>query len=327
MIGWRAYGDWLYASPSLPQLFEKYDVHLETNTKGKDLFYDDPRFLSKSYFEVGRYPKEKQLQAAEERWAELERQIKPDKTINLWQSLEVECICERFMPDFYNAKRSRRKKYGSRSFYDAAFDKCECEYKGNVEGLWYSSAQLKWLEEFKNYNKDNFTVFIAVAGSCAHKIYPETSQLLLDILSLYPKSKIYLMGGPDALEFPLIDNDRIVNCINKYPMKQSILLTRGANFVFGGETGLVVGAGMWGTPKIMLCTASSVYQCCKYQENDFSVQADIKCSPCHRAIYNDIDCDKLIYEDDGSCYPACVDHFGHEYILKTIGDQYTKWNA
>jgi hypothetical protein len=97
LIGWRAYGDWLYASPSLPQLFEKYDVHLETNTKGKDLFYDDPRFLSKSYFEVGRYPKEKQLQAAEERWAELERQIKPDKTINLWQSLEVECICERFM--------------------------------------------------------------------------------------------------------------------------------------------------------------------------------------------------------------------------------------
>ena len=55
LIGYRAYGDWLYASPALPYLFEKYDVHLETSYKGYELFHDDKRFKSISIFDIENY--------------------------------------------------------------------------------------------------------------------------------------------------------------------------------------------------------------------------------------------------------------------------------
>ena len=156
-------------------------------------------------------------------------------------------------------------------------------------------------------------VLVVLAGSCAQKVYPRTPELMCDLAG---KAKVYIMGDDSTADFSL-DHPNIVNLSGKIPIKQAILMTRYADFVFGGETGLLVAAGMWGTPKMMLCTSASVYQACKYHKNDHSMQADTPCSPCHRAIYTDEDCESLDREGE-DCYPSCTGAFDYNRIRETI---------
>lgn len=320
LIGYRAYGDWLYAVPALDQLFGKYDIHLETNQKGFELFHDDPRFAEMTVFDVYQYPEKDWGRIVEERWKALVEELQPDRIVNLWRTLETACIAERYQPEFSLSTKERQEIFGNKVFYDQVADKCNVVVSDVKGDLYYTPEQEAWAQRWKKKEEGGYVVLMVVAGSCSQKVYPELPSLAIGLAEKYSNLKVYLMGDSSTENLSL-GHERVVNISGQVPIKQSILMTKHADFVFGGETGLLVAAGMYGTPKMMLCTSSGVKQACSYHVNDFSIQSNAECSPCHRAVYCDKDCESPIVVDD-SWYPSCTEGFDHKHIFDTIGKQY-----
>lgn len=98
-----------------------------------------------------------------------------------------------------------------------------------------------------------------------------------------------------------------------------------ADYAFGPETGLMVAAGMWGTPKTMLCNTTAIHQTCSMHKNDRSLQSSAPCSPCHKGIYTEEDCEDVRYVE-GIPYSGCVHGFGFDEICGIIKDVYEQKN-
>jgi hypothetical protein len=99
-------------------------------------------------------------------------------------------------------------------------------------------------------------------------------------------------------------------------------MTKYVDFVFGPETGLLVGAGMMGTPKSMLFTLANMDQVVKHHRNDFSLQSRAECSPCYTLAYSGLFCPK---EDKYGLYPVCTDSFDLKKLKQTIVAHYEEW--
>ena len=317
LIGYRAIGDWLFTVPALPYLFEKYDVYLECNMKGWSLLYDDPRFKRKALFIVEKTKPETRAKEFEARWHMLRKQIKPDVEINLNASLEVTCIAQDFQDEFHWPVGSRRVAFGTNGFYDAVFARCGLATPNplDLRGLWFSEEQEDTVKAWRKRLGKQFVVMVPISGSTKQKMFVNYKEVVSGILDRYPDSFVYLMGADDLRKYH-IDHPRVKGCYG-ISMKQAVHMTKYVDMVVGPETGLIVAAGMWGTPKTFLGTASSIWQMAQYQKNDFSIQSPLPCSPCHRAIYKREDCETPEGEGD-NWIPSCAGSFSTEQILQRV---------
>lgn len=319
LTGYRAYGDWIYACPVLPYLFEKYDVYCDMNIKGDDLFHDDPRFKSKAVFVFENFPVEEYHDRALKRLDEMREQIKPDVEINLNGSLESACIARREQPEFNSPVGDRRVIFGSNGFYDAVFKKCGMELPNplNLEGLYFPPELIKWAEEWRERNADKFVMIIPVKGSSVHKHFRNWKEVVTAILDKYGDAVIYLCGDDKSL-IGDFTHERVRDLFYpRLPFKQAVLMTKYADMVVGPETGIMAAAGMWGTPKVMMTSASSVWQVAQYTRNDFSFQLPVPCSPCHLSVYEINDCENVV-EDGQERIPACVRQFPVDMIMSRV---------
>jgi len=232
--------------------------------------------------------------------------------------LETACIAEKYQDIFYAPIQERRDTIGQFNFYDSVFMQCGLfpPLKPKLDEFYFDDEEIAWGEKWRSRNKDKFILIMPITGSCFHKLYTELPRLTHDILTRYEDAVIYLTGDEVNKESAW-EHPRIHNICGKPSIKQAFMMTKHADMVIGGETGIVASAGMWGTPKIMLCTATSVYQATKYHENDFSIQAQTECSPCHRSIYGPDDCQN-IKVDGGFVYPKCIESFDYDYILDRV---------
>ncbi len=320
LIRYAAFGDFIYMSALLPFLFEKYDVHFEMNTKGAHLFHDDPRFVGKSYFAIEDYDPQDYPTAFEKRWQEVREAVKADHELNLNGTLEATCIAERFQPEFFESVGNRRVRFGVHGFYDTVFERAGIDMPVdlNTAGMWFSDEEMAWGEKWRARHKDQFVVIIPMAGSTRQKLFHPYQEIADAIIAQHDNAVVYFAGDTSLADF-VPKGPRYFSMCNLMPIKQSVLMTKFADMVIGPETSLLAAAGMWGTPKIMFCTTSSVWQICQYHKNDFSVQADIWCSPCHRSIYAATDCHEMLKKDDGEpLYPACTKRVPVATILERV---------
>ena len=301
-------------------------MYIELNRKGYEIFHDDPRFAGIKLFEFEHLPQEDMEKRVFARWKEAEEELKPDKVINLWRSLETECIAERYMPEFSLTTEERQKLFGKKGFYQAVFDKCEIPMpeKFREDRLSFTDSQIVWAGKWREEHQNDFVVMMNIAGSCSHKVYPEMPKLVFDILERYPNAYIYLTGDASVAHAQW-NHPRIRKTCGDTPIKQIVLMTKYADYVFGGETGVLVAAGMWGTPKAMLCTASGKEQACGNDENDYSLQSQVACSPCHKAVYTIADCENMV-KDGEDTYPKCITAFPYDKITDQIQAVYDKKN-
>lgn len=331
LVGYRAYGDWIFTVPVLPYLFEKYRVHLETNLKGYELFHNDPRFCDITVFGMEQIPPPKLLNAVKERVQFIIKTVKPDRVINLWRTLETECIVECYQPEFLLPVEERRKLFGGKHFLEAVFNRCEIPLPKHpkLDCLYYTEDEIAWGERWRKKHLSDFLIIMPIAGSCVHKTVPAMRDLSYRILDKYHNAHIYLIGD-ETLQPYVWSGDRIHHAIKGIPVKQTFLAAKYADMAIGPETGTMVAAGMWGTPKVMFCTASSVEQCTRFNKNDYSIQADIECSPCHRAVYNASDCEHLIKvdEDEGGDWflSKCTHRFDMDYVMSIVDRVYEEKN-
>ena len=319
LTGFRAYGDWIYAAPVLPYLFEKYDVFCDMNMKGDHLFHDDPRFAGKAVFIFEDKLDQDFQTLADERLLKMREQVKPDVEINLNGSLEGSCIARREQPEFHRPVGDRRVIFGSNGFYDSIFKRCGIPLPDalDLEGLWFPDDLLEWGVKFNQQHAGKFIVLIPIKGSSIHKHFRNWKEVVLDIVGAYPDALVYLTGDDEALagDFEHPQVRRLFS--NSMPFKQAVLLTKHVDVVVGPETGLMVAAGMWGTPKIMMASASSIWQVAQYTRNDFSFQLPWACSPCHLSVFNIGDCETPMDVEEGKI-PSCVSWFPTDQIMRRV---------
>jgi len=306
-------------------LFEKYEVYLECSFKDYQLVHNDPRFAKVAMFAIencSEDPEERYKQYTE-RWNKLREQIKPDLEINLNGSLEVSCIAQSFQEEFEQPVGVRRVTLGLNGFYDAVFARAGIQVPNplRTDGLYFSDEEKAWAEAWNEKTKHNFRIVIPLSGSTDQKRFWDASKLALMIVEKYSDAVVYL-AGDDRYVSEIPQHERIRNmCGTNVSIKQAVLLCKYMDMVVGPETFLLVAAGMWGTPKIIMATASSVYQMAQYQANDYSIQSPIWCSPCHRAIYKKSDCESPI-EAGNNWYPACTKRFSLDVIMERIQKVY-----
>lgn len=327
MIRYAAYGDHIYCSPIIGPLSEKYDIYFETSMKGYQLFHDDPRITKLSVFEIEKYTMDQYERAFEERWKLVREDVKPDLEINLNGTLEFTCVGESWQLQSHLPYPERRAYFGIHAFYDAVFERAGVKPEPlNLEGLYFPPEAYKAAEEWRSKKPEAFVVMLSPIGSTAQKVIYNHAEVALGVVERWGEAQVFYLG--DELTAKFVPAHPRIKSLCAIPVKQAILWTKYADFVVGPETGLLAAAGMWGTPKCILSTTSSVYQMTKYTRNDFSVQSPLACSPCHRAIYTADDCaDMRGNLASKTMYPACSKSFPTDLILERIGRGYELFRA
>jgi hypothetical protein len=94
--------------------------------------------------------------------------------------------------------------------------------------------------------------------------------------------------------------------------KQALLMMKYSDYILGGETGLLAGAGLFGVPKTYLCTAAHKQQLVKYHRNDFSLQSLAPCSPCFRTCHSPQWCEKEMFHN---MFPRCTANWDWDEML------------
>lgn len=325
---YRAIGDTIFAAPVFPYLTDFYDVYVDCSMKVYQLLQGDPRFKKVAMFALEKYKPEEYGVEFSKRLDEMMQQVQPDKFIDLNGTIELTCIAEEFQDEFHYPIGLRRAIFGSLSFYESIFSRCGLPLPNpfSTEGLYFSEAETRWAEDWRERNKGKFLVTIPMHGSTYQKRFENWLPITNTILERYPEAIVYLAGEEKDHEL-VPDNPRIRSlCGTRASIKQIVHLMKYMDCVIGPETFIMAAAGMWGTPKIVLATASNIYQMCQFQRNDYSIQAPIWCSPCHRAIYTHSACETMLHDEKGEpLYPACTTKFPPEPILERVEKIYQFW--
>jgi len=284
-----AFGDAFYALPVLEELSRQYDyLHLETGDRAKELFANHPAFSRITVFDVLQYKPKKRMEMAANRWDALAAANDWDRVINFIESIEVSCIADEWQDEYHLPREHRRKIYGDRNFYDSHFIKAGLPIPDpfHCGTMYFSEAELAWMNTWRERHGDEFIVAFALNGSTSQKYPMYFRELAQEIRLSFPETKFVLLGDKRGEQMVFdIGGGSVLNAVGKWPYMQSLGLVKMADYVIGPETGLLVGAGLFGTPKSMVCTSCSPYQATAHQKNDFSVQSTAPCSPCHRSAY------------------------------------------
>lgn len=336
LIAYRAFGDWIYSVPILPFLFEKYDVHLECNQKVHSLVYDDSRFSGITVFNDTAFVKKAMDDSGFDKDEAMKKhlqyvcdEVKPDRIINLSFSHENKTVASREQEEFFATQDERKEIFGKWDYYESVFDHVGLEKpdKLKLDTMYFSDEQMAYGERWRSRHLTDFLVVIPMLGSTMQKFYPYMDDVVYHIVNTYPNAHVYILGEKGIMS-ESYGHGRVHDLTGQLSIKQAILMTRYADYVIGPETGLVVAAGMWGTPKTMLCNTSGVHQVAAVHENDHSLQSNWKCSPCHKGIYTENDCDDVVYVGNIP-YSACCNGFELNdifNIIRTVYDQKNIYN-
>ena len=288
-IRWGAWGDMMYALPALEALRKECDyLHLETGDRGRVLFEHHPVFDRITTFDISKYKPESQEAVAKVRWDTL-GEVAWDKAVNFWRCLEVSCIAEEWQEDFFLPRERRVAKFGGQNFYDTHFEAAQIPVPDPFDcgTMYFGEENLYWMDHWRKRHGDRFVVAFALAGSTPQKVPMYLKALAQEIRSAHPDTLFVLLGDKLGKKQEFSFGDKSV-CVaaDSWTYMQSLSMVKMADYVIGPETSLLVGAGLFGTPKSMICTSCSVSQATTHHKNDFSVQSTAACSPCHRAVYN-----------------------------------------
>jgi len=308
-----AYGDILHAS-FLPRLLKDqgYDVvDFEMNFKAYQLMCYNPFIDNIIFYEpTEQFP----MYLMEKHWQVLSQGY--DKFVNLYKSLEYGCLAMEDENVYYQSDTVRRNRYGNINFYDktcldAGYPELCGRYLGEV---FYPQFEIDLVEHWMKEFKDKFTVMINLCGTGGHKEFHQAQEFVDRVRKEYKDVVFITTGGKEYEEYDLKGDD-IVSIVGKKPFVQALLIAKYVDCLISCESGIAVGANMWGTPTIQLMTAANLMNHQKYAINDFSIQSPAYCSPCHKGCYSYIGCPSK----EGR--PLCV-YFDMEIIMEKFKEVY-----
>lgn len=306
-----AFGDIIHCS-HLPRLFKDQGwdvVDFETNWKGYQLLKHNPFIDNLIFHEPSA---ELMNYAVEKHWQILSSGY--DRFVNLYGTLERGLLAMEDENIYYMGDRARRNRYSKVNFYDqttaaAGYPELAGIYLGEV---FYPQHEIDFVKNWMKKFEGKFIVLINLCGTGPHKEFVAAREVAKRICEKYHDVQIITTGDEKCKD---LDIAGAYSVVAKMPFVQALLTARFVDLVIGCESGLMVGASMWGTPAIQLLTAASLENHVKYARNDFSLQSPTRCSPCHRGPYKYIGCPSRYGK------PLCV-FFDVEKILEQVDKVY-----
>lgn len=308
-----AYGDCIVTS-FLPRLLKEqgFDrVDFEVNQKGFQVLGNNPFIDNLMCYEPLVSGIEK-FQDIKDHWEKVSKGY--DKFINLYGSLEIGCVSMEGDSLYNLPDDERRKILGSINFYDQT-----CAWAGYPElmgmykpELFFTEEEVavtkQWMEQFKG----EFVVLVNLAGTSKHKRFIQAKEVCDRILKEFDDAHIILTGDDIKMSW---EAERVTSIVGNKPFMQAVLIAKYCHCVIAMESGLGIGANVWGVPTVFLLTASSPESVCRYAQNSLHIQSPAKCSPCHRGPYEYKECE---FKDG---YPVCV-YFDVDQILENVRKAY-----
>ena len=185
--------------------------------------------------------------------------------------------------------------------------------------LFFSREEEDKVLRWKSANRDTFNLLLLLGGSGIQKVFPTWIEgFCRRLIKELPKLKIFILGDKDCKN-ETWECERTIDLTCKTSFRQALHMTKYADYVLGPDSGLLCGAGMFGTPKTILFTHVAKDQLVKYHENDFSLQSKAECSPCYVLAHSGQMCPK---EPIYNIFPVCTHMWDVEEIFNAINLQY-----
>lgn len=324
VIRYGAYGDHIIATPLLRVLHEQgYHVTYNCTSRAYPVIANNPHIDYVMEQEPNLIPPA----ALDEYWADISRGY--DKVINLSETLECKFLFVPDRPGYHDQVEVRRNKSGNTNYYDYVLE--HSGFSGIIKPrpeLFPTKVEEAMGQYFRAKHAGKFVILWALAGSSLHKAYPFGEQVALEFLNRHSDA-ITITVGDDLCRLVEWDHPRAEKKSSVWDIRSSMLATNFVDLVISPETGILNAAGCYTTPKIGLLTHSNKTNLTKYFPNDYSMQAEIDCSPCHRMIYPhnaEKDCPKMDL-GGGHWLCACAGAFDPDKLLKRMETIYATWKA
>lgn len=244
-----------------------------------------------------------------------------DKVINLCGSIESALLFEYASKEYFWTKEERHR-IANVNYYDRTMELGGYpDIKGTKGELYLSDSEKTLIKIWQKKHEGFFKILWQVRGSSEHKIYPYISDIADELVEKYADIRIFLVGG---IETQVLDwnHPNIWSCIGKWYEREALIMTSAADLVISPESGILNAAGCFDTPKIGLLTHSSKENLTKYFTNDYSIESEAECAPCHRLVHKTAEC--KVGGEFG--LPVCMERgLPAEKVMNQIEQLYNKW--
>lgn len=281
VIRYGAFGDMLCITPALKKLKEEgYHIVMNTNKRGEEVLRHCP------YIDEWLMHDESiHIDDLDKHWTKIKEQVNADRVINFSESIECNVAFHPINSEYIYPKNDpERIARGNRNYYDvtegwAGLSGCQKTPEFNF------TEEEK--EEAKKYIKEGrFNILWALSGSGKQKVYPWSDYVIGQVLKDYEDVQIITIGDEKSQLLESITDERITNLAGKVSMRISMVLTSMVQLVIAPDTGVLHAAGCFDTPKIGLLGHTNIENITKYFKNDYSIEANVPCSPCFKLIYD-----------------------------------------
>jgi len=322
VIRYGAFGDILIASPVFKALKrDGYHVTLNCVDRALPVIHNSPYIDELIIHETDSVPNEK----LDVYWKDMSKGF--NVTVNLSESVEGKFLFIKGRPEYDLPVKERRVLAGGTNYYDFALDLAgypnECK---PLPELYPTELETAHCRLFKKKKEDFFIVMWVLSGSGMHKAYAYAEEVGMSLLNKYDDIMTVTVGDEFCrlLEW---SHPRQMSKSAEWDIRTALLMTRHVDFVIGPETGVCNASGCYDTPKLLMLTHSNRTNLTKYYKNDFSIQADLECSPCHRLIFqsNYRDC-PLMDLGEGASMCACCAAFNPAHIYNIVEQEYFRWH-
>lgn len=269
-----------------------WEVTMSYNFKGAQIHTHNPLISYHEYFESGANEATKNMRKGYVK--RLKRAMNEyDKFVTLQNTLEETLIPGEHSPEYFWPLWLRRAKNNDINFYDQSMicsGLTEKKYMGRTGDIYFTKFEHNFVLDYLEQFKDNYIILWAIRGSMYQKaMYPITEQICTEFIKRHPNTVIITTGDKFCQQWEW-EHPQVFHKSGRIPFRQSLNIAKYVDMVVTPETGLGIGAGTFGTPKIMLLTAASLTNIVGNDKNDYSLQSPAYCSPCFRAIYNTRNC-------------------------------------
>jgi hypothetical protein len=332
LVRYGAYGDHIHMSNVVKALDEEdYDLTVEYNLKGAQIHARNPRIDHHVMFEPYHSVKSEK---DKEDWLDRLDQKKNDSDlfVNFTNSLEDTLIEPEKKSSYFWPLWMRREKNTKICYYDQSMIWAGLtgkKYMGWTGEIYFNVNEHKHVWDQLHPYRDKFIILWAMRGTMWQKAVCHIAKdIINDWLRENPDSVVITTGDDFCQKWEWISeigatiapekglgdgSATLIHKSGRMPFRQALHIADYVDLIVTPETGLGIGAGAFGTPKIMLMTAASLKNIVGNDKNDYSIQSDAWCSPCTRAIYNTNHC--TLNSDTN--LPICVD-FRKEDILSKM---------
>jgi ADP-heptose:LPS heptosyltransferase len=304
LIRWGGLGDQLFVEPVIRYLKKQgHTIVYSTTERGRMMLANNPN-IDEVIFTPDATVKDVRAY-----WDEEIRRVGADRVVNWSESIEVALLKHPLDPK-YNAPKFERVKECDINAFDQSFKWAginpeEVSEEEKRPQMYFTEEEEREVEKFfEPYSgggwmiepKRKMVIMWAMSGSALHKAYPYAMTVMRSLLEKYDNLYFLTVGDeackllePDRCTFK--EANRIIDCSGRWNVRKTMLAIKHCQMVIAPETGVLVGSGMYDTPKIGLLSCVTKNHVTKYFKNDYSIEAQgVGCSPCFRLVYNSFQC-------------------------------------